>query len=346
MEHRRRSPRGLRWTRRSGVTAGLALTVALLTVLWLTFGSPGGTRNAAGSVATSSATSSVSAGAVANASGSATASASASTSASASPSPSASPSASKSRAGTPTNPALAPQQTTAPAGDHLITIVNAYNQTIWAATNPNAQHPIPVTGWKLAPGQSVTFTVPAGWGGRVWGRTGCSFDSSGAGHCQSGDCGGVFQCQGTGGTPTTLAELTLDSFDGLDFYDVSLVDGSNLPMYINTTHRVDADPISSNGCYKGACTKPIVCPSAMQVKAGGQAVACETACAAFNTDAYCCRGSWSGRTNCDPTKWPIDYARLVFKDAEPYAYSYAYDDSATMACKGGCYYRITFGVTP
>ncbi len=70
------------------------------------------------------------------------------------------------------------------------------------------------------------------------------------------------------------------------------------------------------------------------------------ACAAFGTADYCCRGSWSGRTNCDPAKWPVDYAKLVFKDAEPYAYSYAYDDSATMARKGGCNYRVTFGITP
>jgi len=233
-----------------------------------------------------------------------------------------------------------------PAGSHLITIVNNDNVTIWAATNPDAQHPIPTTGWRLDPGQSVTFDVPQGWGGRVWGRTGCSFSASGTGHCLSGDCGGVFQCRGTAPPPATLAELTLDSFDGLDFYDVSLVDGSNLPMYINTSHRAGTDPVTQNGCYQGACTKPIVCPGPMQVKAGGQAVACTTACAAFGGDAYCCRGAWSGRQNCDPAKWPVDYAKLVYKDAEPYAYSYAFDDSATMSCKGDCDYRIVFGVTP
>jgi hypothetical protein len=70
----------------------------------------------------------------------------------------------------------------------------------------------------------------------------------------------------------------------------------------------------------------------------------QNACAAFGTDDYCCRGSWSGRTNCVPAKWPVNYA-AVFKTAEPYAYSYAFDDSATMSCKGDCDYRITFGVT-
>jgi hypothetical protein len=31
--------------------------------------------------------------------------------------------------------------------------------------------------------------------------------------------------------------------------------------------------------------------------------------------------------------------------AGPYAYSYAFDDGATMPCKGACYYRVTFGIT-
>ena len=335
MNHRRRAPG--RRTTRTVLLSLLAVAAALGTAAWLTTVGPLGAHDTAdGSSLPTHSASSASAIAIPTAAASPSRT---TASASASASPSASAHA----------PATSASATAAMADSssyHLITIVNADNETIWAATNPNAQHPIPVTGWKLAPGQSVTFKVPNGWGGRVWGRTGCSFDASGVGHCQTGDCGGLFQCQGSEGGATTLAELTLDSFDGMDFYDVSMVDGANLPMYINTTHRVDADPISSNGCYQGACTKAVVCPSAMQVKADGQAVACETACAAFGGDAYCCTGSWSGRANCDPAKWPVDYAKLVFKVAEPYAYSYAFDDSATMACKGHCDYRITFGITP
>ena len=329
-----------------------AVVAAVAAALWLTTSGPLGTHD----TADGSAAASVSVGAVTSASTAlitpsplvSSAKASASASATASASRSASPSSSPSRKATVTSaPAAAPVTTTAVAtGAHLITIVNDWNETIWAATNQNSQHPIPVTGWKLAPGQSVSFSVPAGWGGRIWGRTGCSFNSAGDGSCQTGDCGGVFQCQGSGATPATLAELTLDSFDGLDFYDVSMVDGSNLPMYINTSHSETADPVSTSGCYEGACTKAVVCPSGMQVKASGQYVACETACAAFGGDAYCCTGSWSGRANCIPANWPIDYAKLVFKDAEPYAYSYAFDDSATMSCKTDCYYRIVFGITP
>jgi hypothetical protein len=343
MERRRRKPPRRRRVPRAALFSVVAVLAAVSAALWLTSVGPLGARNTAdGSAAgTSSSTA-----AVVSAAGST--SVAPATSAAPSLTPTLTPSykATASTAAASPTQAVSSAAVSAASGSHVITIVNDWNETIWAATNPNAQHPIPVTGWELAPGQSVSFTVPAGWGGRVWGRTGCSFNSAGVGHCQTGDCGGVFQCQGTGNTPATLAELTLDSFDGLDFYDVSMVDGSNLPMYINTTHMVGTDPVSSDGCYQGACTKAVVCPSGMQVKADGQVVACETACAAFGGDAYCCTGSWSGRADCIPSNWPIDYAKLVFKDAEPYAYSYAFDDSATMACKGGCYYRITFGITP
>ncbi|MFD4527333.1 thaumatin family protein [Streptomyces sp. NPDC058470] len=66
--------------------------------------------------------------------------------------------------------------------------------------------------------------------------------------------------------------------------------------------------------------------------------------AAFGGDTYCCLNKWAGRENCVPSKWSVDYTQ-VFKKAAPYAYSYAFDDEATMPCRGACYYRVTFGVT-
>ena len=35
----------------------------------------------------------------------------------------------------------------------------------------------------------------------------------------------------------------------------------------------------------------------------------------------------------------------VFKQAAPYAYSYAFDDEATMPWQGAFYYKVTFGTT-
>ncbi|MEY9836772.1 thaumatin family protein [Streptacidiphilus sp. EB103A] len=263
---------------------------------------------------------------------------------SATPSPSRTPSGTPSRTPSPTatakatHPATAPQPTqAAPAGQRSIALVNSTQQTVWViVTNTTVAYP---GGLKLQPGQSATLTVGNTWGGRIWGRTGCA--TSGAGTCLTGDC--TTTCSGPT-TPTTLGEFTFDAFDNLDFYDVSMVDGANLPMYINISHTVTADPITASGCYKGTCTTPIVCPSAMQALNGGQVIGCKPPCAAFGGDTYCCRGAWAGRANCVPAKWPVDYTQ-VFKKAEPYAYSYAFDDSATMSCKGSCFYRVTFGTT-
>jgi hypothetical protein len=169
---------------------------------------------------------------------------------------------------------------------------------------------------------------------------------AGRGHCQSGDCGGRYQCAGNGAIPATLAEYDMNAWDGLDFYDVSMVDGSNLPMFINVTHGTAANRVNRKGCVAAGCTTAVNCPRVLRVKAAGAVVGCESACARFGTDQYCCRGAWASRSACNPAQWPVDYA-AVFKKAEPYAYSYADDDAtSTFVCKGRCDYRITFGLTP
>jgi len=203
----------------------------------------------------------------------------------------------------------APADPAAPPGSRLVTFVNQVSQTIWVAASPDQGHPLAATGWVLPAGQSLTIIVPNQWNGRFWGRTGCVFHD-GVGHCQTGDCGGLFQCTGYGAIPATLAEYDLDAWDGLDFYDVSMVDGANLPMYINITAGETADKISRTGCVPAGCTEPVDCPSALQVKVGAAVVACDSACARFGTDQYCCRGAWAPRSQCDPAEWPVDYAAV------------------------------------
>ncbi|MFC1401684.1 thaumatin family protein [Streptacidiphilus cavernicola] len=235
----------------------------------------------------------------------------------------------------------------AAAGHRNVTFVNAVSQTIWVGSGEQTAQPaLNTTGWVLKPGQSLTVSVPDHWNGRFWGRTGCTFSSSGTGHCQTGDCGGRFQCTGYGTIPATLAEFNLNSWDGLDFYDVSMVDGSNLPMWINQVGGTSKDAISADGCSAAGCTKPVVCPAALQIHAGGAVVGCESPCGVFGTDQYCCRGQWAARSACDPTKWPVDYA-ADFKRAEPFAYSYVDDDAtSTFTATGEAGYRITFGLSP
>lgn len=232
-------------------------------------------------------------------------------------------------------------------GHRTVTFVNHVGQTVWVAgAQQTAQPALPVTGWVLPAGASLTIHVPDKWNGRFWGRTGCTFNAAGQGHCATGDCAGRFQCAQYGALPATLAEFNLNSWDDLDFYDVSMVDGSNLPMWINITSGSTHDPISATGCQSSlgsaGCTRPVACPAALQVPGN----ACLSPCAMFDTDQYCCRAQWSSRTACDPTKWPVDYA-AVFKKAEPFAYSYVDDDAtSTFTCSGECGYRITFGLSP
>jgi hypothetical protein len=229
------------------------------------------------------------------------------------------------------------------AGPHTIFFINRTNVKIWLAAWPASTSG--KSGWTVPAGDGGSFEVPTGWNGRIWGRTGCHF-GGGAGGCATGDCDGRYQCKGWGEIPATLAEYNLDSFAGLDFYDVSMVDGSNLPMYITITHGGTRNRISADGCEQGhGCTSEVSCPAALQVHHGGSLAACISPCARFQTDCYCCRGQYA--KGCSPARtWPIDYAR-VFKRAEPYAYSWSGDDATSVfTCARSCDYRITFGITP
>ncbi|WP_370076783.1 thaumatin family protein [Streptacidiphilus sp. MAP12-16] len=329
----------------------LAVTLAavVVAVLSIVLYSPSGRQGS--TVAAEGATTGVSAP-VGSGTGATTASGVPSTRSSASTSARASATASARANGTaaassvrPVPPAGVPP--VAAPGHRTVTFVNALQQTVWVGSGQQTAKPaLTTTGWVLKPGQVLSISVPDHWNGRFWGRTGCSFDASGSGHCQTGDCGGRFQCPGYGTIPATLAEFNLNAWSGLDFYDVSMVDGSNLPMWINLVGGASKDKISASGCSAAGCTRPVVCPAALQIHAGGAVVGCESPCGVFGTDQYCCRGQWSARTACDPTKWPIRYA-AVFKTAEPFAYSYCDDDAtSTFTSTGEAGYRITFGLSP
>jgi hypothetical protein len=269
-----------------------------------------------------------------------------------------SPSASvSSPLGSPAAPTAASASVTPPGsaspvpgpGHRTLTLVNALQQTIWPAVAADPAHPVEATGWVLPPGASRTLLIPDHWDVRVWARTGCSFDTSGHGHCVTGDCQGRFQCGSTWGQfPSTLAEFNLNSYQGMDFFDVSLVEGNNLPMWINHSGGRTPDPIGANGCAPAGCTRDAnaSCPPPLQRTVGGQVVACLSACLAIGGDQTCCHGQWSSRAACDPAKWPVNSA-AVFKKAEPFAYSYVNDDATSVfTCSGECDYRITWGVSP
>lgn len=128
------------------------------------------------------------------------------------------------------------------------TISNNCPHIIWPGTLAGAGTPqLPWTGFKLDPGHSARIPAPPGWSGRIWARTGCKFDSTGAGTCQTGDCGGKMPCNGMGALPpATLFEITLGKGKDQDYYDVSLVDGYNLPIYATPTGQQGS--CNATGC--------------------------------------------------------------------------------------------------
>ncbi|KAK1259019.1 Thaumatin-like protein [Acorus gramineus] len=213
----------------------------------------------------------------------------------------------------------------------LFTLRNNCDGPVWPGIQPGSGHPALLNGgFRLAPNDSARIPAPPGWSGRFWARRGCSFDPvTGRGACATGDCGGSLECAGAGGAPpVTLAEFTLDA--PVDFYDVSLVDGYNLP--------VSVVPLGGSGdmCRPVTCVSDLnrSCPGPLRVtRADGAVVACMSACMAFDRPEFCCTGQHGSPATCGPT----EYSR-VFKRACPSAYSYAYDDAtSTFTCKGADY---------
>ncbi|CAD6335366.1 unnamed protein product [Miscanthus lutarioriparius] len=230
------------------------------------------------------------------------------------------------------------------------TITNSCGYTVWPGILSNAGAPPPsTTGFALAPGQSAAVTVAASWSGRIWARTLCATSAdSGDFACATADCGsGAVECSGRGAAPpATLAELTLaGGTGGDDFYDVSLVDGFNVPMLVAPRASSAAAANGSSSCRPTGCAADLnaACPAELRVAgAGGEAaVACRSACEAFAAAEYCCSGAYGSPATCAPTP----YSRF-FKAACPSAYSYAYDDAtstftcASAAAAGG--YDVVF----
>ncbi|MGY4926237.1 thaumatin family protein [Streptomyces sp. 900105755] len=248
----------------------------------------------------------------------------------------------------PTRTTKRPATTAGTPGHRTVTLVNRLDQTIWPAIAADPKHPVEATGWVLRPGASLSFAVPDHWDVRLWARTGCSFDAAGDGDCLTGGCG-HFQCGSTWGEfPSTLAEFNLNAWNGMDFYDVSLVEGNNLPMWINSYGGTSKDRIDADGCSAAGCTRDAnaTCPAKLRRVRDGHVVACLSACLVFNTDQTCCTGAYAARPQCVPSSWPVDSAK-VFKAAEPFAYSYVNDDATSvLTCSGECGYRVTWGVSP
>ncbi|PLW06051.1 hypothetical protein PCASD_25605, partial [Puccinia coronata f. sp. avenae] len=199
-------------------------------------------------------------------------------------------------------------------------------------TNPDSPTKITsqVAGWEAPRGSHKSFFVPDRWAGRFWGRTDCNFSKPGPTSCITGGCNGGLVCDartGSGVPPATLAEFKLNGDGGKDYYDISNVDGSNLPALIS----------NNKGCPSPSCRANLNrdCPEEkMKIKgARGAVIGCLSACQAnldgrHNDSGNCCTGSHNKPETCPKSGVKhYDY----FKRNCPDAYAYAYDESSQSA---------------
>ncbi|KAF8599586.1 Osmotin, thaumatin-like protein, partial [Ceratobasidium sp. AG-I] len=212
------------------------------------------------------------------------------------------------------------------------------------------------TGWEAVSGSSRSFVVPEGWnGGFIWARRECDFSAgptpqdtnTTTGGCVSGGCPGGLLCMGMGTSPTTHAEWTLAPGDGsgADYYDVSIVDGFNLPLQVLP---------SATNCGIAECAADLNanCPDALRGPFAPNSttpLGCKSACTA-NVDgnptnsASCCTGQFSAAGACPSSG--VQYYDF-FKNACPFTYVYAQDvtsGTSLQTCPGSSYadYTVTF----
>ncbi|KAI0765661.1 Osmotin thaumatin-like protein [Trametes elegans] len=221
------------------------------------------------------------------------------------------------------------------AAARTFTVYNHCPFTIWPALftdlNVGSARPNQPTGWQQNAYQTVSFSVPNNWrAGRIWGRRNCNFNgpNPGPNSCLDGGCNGGLQCDqhtGTGVPPATVAEFTLGA-NGQDNYDVSLVDGYNLPMSIT----------NNKGCHVADCPVDLGpnCPAPLKgpFDSSGFPVGCKSACVAGLggdriNNPNCCTGSHSTPGTC-PSSGVQFYN--YFKSNCPNAYAYAYDDATSL----------------
>jgi hypothetical protein len=259
-----------------------------------------------------------------------------------------------------------------------ITLVNNCKQDIWWGSAGNAKaggfFASPGNGGDhLAPGARQTISVnlekqnpgsnTVEWSGRIWPRTVCSFTPSGVGLCETGGCGDQLHCkQGLVGTPpASLAEFFFGE-NVTDTYDLSYVDGTNVPIQIKPTTIISYPRKDEFGCTASTCTFDFAkensptdessCLNALKVRnTKGVIVGCNSACQVFDAgkpdrmanSQYCCTGNYSGPPtrsdygNCPPTSYATFFKN---KCKGPYPWPQG-DKQATYACIASAY-EVTF----
>ncbi|KAG2285028.1 hypothetical protein Bca52824_044632 [Brassica carinata] len=167
------------------------------------------------------------------------------------------------------------------------TVENKCDYTVWPATF-NYQGSVDTTGFILEKGETRTINTTSSWIGNLWGRTLCSTNSTGYFSCITGDCGsGDMECSNAGEPPATLAEFNLANDGGNDYYDVSVINGYNLPVLVTPENGT---------CESIGCVVDIkkTCPTDLWINRtdirSNDPYACRTSCQKNQTRELCCVG--------------------------------------------------------
>ncbi|KAH7098505.1 Osmotin, thaumatin-like protein, partial [Auriculariales sp. MPI-PUGE-AT-0066] len=201
------------------------------------------------------------------------------------------------------------------------------------------------TGWEAHAGTSLALQVPDQWTGRIWVRVSLHSHfrpgQDGDSTCESGGCSDGLICKSNfGGPPASLIELTTS--DQMDYYDVSLMDGYNLPV------RVLPD---DSTCSPAECLVNMLpsCPVELQTRnAVGATVACMSSCYAKldanpTNSSNCCSGSFTTPDMC--TTDGVKYY-TYFHGNCPSVYASAFDDrtwnNALHTCNKKSGFTVSF----
>lgn len=249
-------------------------------------------------------------------------------------------------------------------GRYVVQLVNESSVTLLAGANAAhvAGHPpqsvLPREGtWILPPRGVLTIDIPEAWEGTIplgslgpvfWARTGCRYSvAHDLAQCETGDCGGVYDCSKKGLTPPgpkALSEWTFKDENGNAAPDISVVDGVNLTMDIvplGTYSRTPVGPVNP-AFWLGGPNLPLAkcgqdlratCPAAFQLRrkdltffiagsvGGDDVVGCFSNCGQYKfqgqltgacPDGFRCAGEPLISCNPDPQSDPICYYWKTF----------------------------------
>lgn len=158
---------------------------------------------------------------------------------------------------------------------------------------------------------SRTINKPESWGGRLFGQPSCVGADAKGPHC--GNAGAA--------NPATLAEFFFKGHNNKDYYDISLVDGYNIPASIEPQGGQGGGGDGKN-CGKSDCKQLPDCPPNLAIKDGsGKVIGCQSSCSKTGDPQHCCVGQYDG-----PDKCKADKQAQNVKKACPDSYSFAYDD--------------------